>query len=338
MGQNKEKTERNDYMNKFAPYTDLALEAAEALAEDIRSEGGIEIETKDSEEASLTVVKIVNEEGVKQTGKPLGTYVTLESPYMRENTPDIHHELKKVFADSLSKLCSLKNNDTVLIVGLGNRYVTPDSLGPKVISGIMVTRHLKNSLPDELKEGVRPVAAVTPGVMGLTGIESAEIIKGIAEKIKPSLIIAIDALAARKTSRINATVQMSDTGVTPGAGVGNTRGALNKETMGVPVIAVGVPTVVDAATLVNDSLDSILAEMVEASEKGKDFYNTLLDLSGEEKYSLISACLDPYCGNMFVTPKEVDSVVDTLADIIAGGINMALQPEINQENVNRYIR
>lgn len=322
-------------MNRFSPYTDLALEAAEALAENLKEDSGVQVKTSDSDEASLTVVKIVNDEGVKETGKPIGTYITIESPYMRENTPDIHQDLKKIFADSLSELCNLKEEDTVLIVGLGNRYVTPDSLGPKVISGIMVTRHLKDSLPEEIKADVRPVAAITPGVMGLTGIESAEIIKGIVDKIHPSLVIAIDALAARKTSRINATVQMSDTGVTPGAGVGNTRGALNKETMGVPVIAIGVPTVVDAATLVNDSLNSILSEMVEASEKGKDFYNTLISLSDEEKYPLISACLDPYCGNMFVTPKEVDSVVETLADIIADGINMALQRGINLDNVNK---
>lgn len=322
-------------MNRFSPYTDLALEAAEALAENLKEDSGVQVKTSDSDEASLTIVKIVNDEGVKETGKPIGTYITIESPYMRENTPDIHQDLKKIFADSLSELCNLKEEDTVLIVGLGNRYVTPDSLGPKVISGITVTRHLKDSLPEEIKADVRPVAAITPGVMGLTGIESAEIIKGIVDKIHPSLVIAIDALAARKTSRINATVQMSDTGVTPGAGVGNTRGALNKETMGVPVIAIGVPTVVDAATLVNDSLNSILSEMVEASEKGKDFYNTLISLSDEEKYPLISACLDPYCGNMFVTPKEVDSVVETLADIIADGINMALQRGINVDNVNK---
>lgn len=324
-------------MNKFSPYTDLAIEAAQALTEDIDKSEGIELTTTESEAASVTLVKITNSKGAEEMGKPIGSYITIESPYMRENVPEMHEEIKKLFAEKLSELCSLKKDDSVLIVGLGNRYVTPDSLGPKVISGIMVTRHIKESLPEEIRHNVRPVSAVTPGVMGLTGIESSEIIKGIAEKTKPSLIIAIDALAARKASRINSTVQMSDTGVTPGAGVGNTRGALNKETMGIPVIAIGVPTVVDAATLVNDSLNSILGSMLEASDKGRDFYRTLQELSGEEKYSLISACLDPYTENMFVTPKEVDSVVNTLADIISGGINMALQPEINEDNVNLFV-
>lgn len=324
-------------MKKFSPYTDLALEAAEALTVNEQEQKGIELSCECSEAAEITTVKITNEEGSRKTGKPRGSYITIESPYMRENTPELHEEIKKTLARSLAQLCPLKENDSVLVVGLGNRYVTPDSLGPKVISGILVTRHIKENLPGELKDSVRPVAAVTPGVMGLTGIESAEIIKGIAERIRPSAIIAIDALAARKATRINTTLQLADTGVTPGAGVGNTRGALNRETMGVPVIAIGVPTVVDAATLVNDSLNSIIGSMKEASKSGSDFYKMLEDLSAEEKYSLISECLDPYTENMFVTPKEVDSVVESLADIISGGINMALHEGINSENVNKVI-
>ncbi len=321
-------------MNKLSPYTDLALEAAEALTSEVREQRGIEMSVDERDNVSLTLVKVTNREGEKATGKPIGTYITLESSYMRENTPEIHQDIKKLFADSLSELIKLKKQDTVLIVGLGNRYVTPDSLGPKVISGIVVTRHIADTLPEEIKGNVRAVSAVTPGVMGLTGIETWEIIKGITERTKPSLIIAIDALAARKASRINATIQMADTGVTPGAGVGNVRGAINKETMGVPVIAIGVPTVVDAATLVNDSLSSILNSMLEASKESKDFYRTLESIREEDRYSLISACLDPYTENMFVTPKEIDSVVDNLASIISGGINMALQPEIDLENVN----
>lgn len=323
-------------MDKFSPYTDLAVEAAEALGIKEKDSRGVEVSTRESKNVSLTVVKITDKEGERCTGKPMGTYITIESPYMRENTPDVHREIKKLFAESLSKLCRLEKDGSVLVAGLGNRYVTPDSLGPKVINGIMVTRHIKDSLPEEIRDNVRPVSAVSPGVMGLTGIESSEIIKGIAERTGPSLIIAIDALAARKASRINSTVQMSDTGVAPGAGVGNKRSVLNKETMGIPVIAVGVPTVVDAATLVNDSLDCILDSMMEASDKGTDFYRTLKELAGEDKYAVISNSLDPYTENMFVTPKEVDAVVDTLADIISGGINMALQPEIDTENVNEY--
>jgi spore protease len=314
-------------MDKFSPYTDLALEAAEAISEDMYSKEGIEVDREAGEVASITTVKITSERGAKRLGKAIGTYITLESDYMRENVPELHKEIKRLFADSLTRLCKLKKSDSVLVVGLGNRYVTPDSLGPKVISGITVTRHIKDTLPDSMKSKVREVSAVTPGVMGLTGIESSEIIKGIAEKTKPSLIIAIDALAARKANRINSTIQLADTGITPGAGVGNTRGALTEDTLDTRVIAVGVPTVVDAATLVNDSLDAIVGDMLKASEAttvGKDFYNTLKQLDNEEKYSLISSCLDPYTGNMFVTPKEVDAVVGALAEIISDGINMTL--------------
>lgn len=325
-----------DQMSRFSPYTDLALEAAETLTEGTQTQSGVEVTTRDSDNIQITTVKITDAEGAKAMGKPIGSYITIESPAIRQNDPQTHKAVKAALAQSLAELCRLDRDDSVLIVGLGNRYVTPDSLGPKVISGIMVTRHLKDTLPDELQDSVRPVAAVTPSVMGLTGIESSDIIKGIAEKIKPDLIIAIDALAARKASRINATVQMSDTGVTPGAGVGNTRGALNTETLGIPVIAIGVPTVVDAATLINDSLDAILGSMIRSSGSGTNFYRSLQELRGEDKYHLITDCLDPYTENMFVTPKEVDSVTDTLANIISGGINMALHPDIDLENEALY--
>lgn len=324
-------------MKRFSPYTDLALEAAEAIGIKEREQKGIEVAEKESEAGRITTVRITNSEGSSRTGKPQGSYITLESPYMRENAPDQHSQIKEMLAESLAGLCDLGREEPVLVVGLGNRYVTPDSLGPKVISGILVTRHIKDSLPDELKGKVRPVAAVTPGVMGLTGIESGEIIKGIAERIKPSAIIAIDALAARSASRINTTIQLADTGVTPGAGVGNKRFSLNRETMGIPVIAIGVPTVVDAATLVNDSLNSIIGSMKEASSHGSEFYRMLEELSDEERYELIAQCLDPYTENMFVTPKEVDSVVESLADIISGGINMALHEGISSNNVDSLL-
>jgi spore protease len=226
-----------------------------------------------------------------------------------------------------------------MVVGLGNRSVTPDALGPKVISRILVTRHIKQELPEALgSEGeVRSVCAITPGVMGITGIETAEIIKGVADKVKPDIIIAIDALAARRTSRINAAIQVSDTGINPGSGMGNKRAALNEQTLGCPVIAIGVPTVIDAATLVNDAMDRILDTMIAAAPEGGSFYETLKSLEREEKYYVIAEALNPYAGNMFVTPKEVDSVIDRLANIISNAINIALHPGIGQEDINKYI-
>jgi spore protease len=240
-------------------------------------------------------------------------------------------------ADKLSKIKKIDRNSSILVVGLGNWNITPDALGPKVIDKVLVTRHLIQQLPQEIDESVRMVSAIATGVMGLTGMETGEVVKGIVENIKPDLVIAIDALAARKISRINTTIQMSDTGISPGSGVGNTRMALNEQTLGVPVIAIGVPTVVDAATMVNDTMDKILEQMEIQADKGTEFYKMLRSINEEEKYHLILEVLEPYTGNMFVTPKEVDAVVDRLADIIGNAINVAVHPGIDTKDVNKYI-
>ena len=219
---------------------------------------------------------------------------------------------------------------------MGNRNITPDALGPKVIDRLLVTRHIMEDIPEELEGGVRMLSALAPGVMGITGIETFEIIKGVTEKIKPDIIVAIDALAARKFSRINSTVQISNCGVAPGAGVGNKREELSEKTLGIPVIVIGVPTVVDAATLVNDTMDKILFEMKNQSERSSKFYEMILSLENEEKYELICELLTPYEENMFVTPKEVDMVIDRLADIIANAINTAVHPSVKMEDMKKY--
>jgi spore protease len=227
----------------------------------------------------------------------------------------------------------------ILVVGLGNWQVTPDALGPLVCEKMLVTRHLQEIMPPELQGRVRSVSALRPGVMGLTGIETAEIILGVTRRIQPSLIIAIDALAARRTSRINTTVQISDTGINPGAGLGNKRTPINHKSVGVPVIALGVPTVVDAATLVNDTMDRLLQAMAKSvpQEQGDAFYNLLDNMEGDERYALICEILDPEAGNMFVTPKEVDAVIGRLAHVIASALNIALHPGITMKDVNRYL-
>lgn len=325
-------------MSKFSPYTDLALETAETLTLENPKLDGVELRTEDCslKDTTVTWVKITNKAGVKATGKPIGNYITLESPSMKENDIDSHEKIIELLSKYLSKIHNLSNNSTILIVGLGNWQVTPDALGPKVISQVLVTRHIRGTVPEDINNSVRSVAAITPGVMGVTGIETGEIIKGIVEKINPDVVIAIDALAARKANRVNATIQMSDTGVNPGAGVGNKRMALNQETLGVPVIAIGVPTVVDAATLVNDTLDKIIQEMLEATPNSSDFYNMLSSLEDDEKYHLIKQILDPYVDNMFVTPKEVDAVIDRLSNIISNALNIALHPGIGKEDINRF--
>lgn len=325
--------------NKISIRTDLALEAKEIYYPDSDNPDGVEMIVEEETEYGIqvTIVKIKSKEGSERMQKPIGTYITVESDTMKENNTDAHEEIIKVVSQKLGELHSLDKDSTVLIVGLGNWNITPDALGPKVISKVLITRHIQDSIPEELKGKVRRTSGMSPGVMGLTGIETGEIVKGIVDKVKPDIVIAVDALAARRANRINATIQMSDTGINPGAGVGNKRMTLCKESLGVPVIAIGVPTVVDAATLVNDTMDIMLSSMIEESEKGTDFYRMLKELEGEEKYAIIRQVLDPYSGNMFVTPKEVDAVIERLSAIIANALNIGLHPGISKEDINRYI-
>lgn len=327
-------------MNEFSIRTDLAIEITEQLTKKSPNnsiEGvKIEVSQSDDKEITLTWVEITNEHGAESMGRPIGNYITLESSAMKENDAQAHENVIKVLSQNLVKLCNLKPDSQILVVGLGNWNVTPDALGPSVISKILVTRHIKESIPEQIDEAVRPVSAVSPGVMGITGIETVEIIRGVVDRVKPDIVIAIDALAARRSSRINATIQMSDTGVAPGAGVGNKRMRLDCESLGIPVIAIGVPTVIDAATLVNDTMDAMLESMIESVETGSSFYKMLKNIEADEKYSLISETLKPYVGNMFVTPKEVDAVIDRLTNIIANAINIALHPGVDASDINRY--
>jgi len=319
--------------------TDLALENQEHINECGEELSGVDVTTEEDAKLGITVtwVKITDETGAAAMGKPIGNYITIESAAMKENDTEAHEEIIKILARKLGSLHNLEPNAVILIIGLGNWQVTPDALGPKVCEKILVTRHLGDDMPLDLQGRVRAVSALSPGVMGLTGIETAEIVKGVAEKIQPDMIIAIDALAARRTSRINATIQMSDAGINPGSGLGNKRAAINKASMGVPVIAVGVPTVVDAATLVNDTMERMLDEMSASAPDEQTFYDMLRGLQENERYGLIKEILDPYEGNMFVTPKDVDAVIGRLANIIANGFNIALHPGITQEDVNRYL-
>ncbi|WP_317368358.1 GPR endopeptidase [uncultured Tyzzerella sp.] len=326
-------------MKNYSIRTDLAIEVTEMLTQETDDNHieGVELYVDNVDDIEISWVNIKNEKGQETMGKPIGNYVTIESEAMKENDVITHEKITDIFSKNLIKLCSLNENSTILIVGLGNWNVTPDALGPKVISKVLVTRHIRDTLPKEIDKGVRPVSAISPGVMGITGIETAEIVKGVVDRLKPDIVIAIDALATRKTSRINATIQMSDTGIAPGGGMGNKRKILNKETLGVPVIAIGVPTVVDAGTLVNDTIDLMIDSLVNEIKGGKEFYQMLKDLDKEEKYNLINNVLNPYTGNLFVTPKEVDATIERLAKIIANAINIAMHPSIDFNDINRYI-
>ncbi|MCL1786560.1 MAG: GPR endopeptidase [Defluviitaleaceae bacterium] len=320
--------------------TDLAIEMREHLCgHSDTAIPGVEITMEQDEAlgATVTWVQVTNKAGAQAMGKPIGNYITLEANAIKENAPEAHEAIVKILARKLGRLHQLPPDATVLVVGLGNRHVTPDALGPKVCEKLLVTRHIGQEVPQDLAGRLRAVCALSPGVMGITGIETAEIVKGVVEKTCPDLVIAIDALAARRTSRINATIQISDAGINPGAGLGNKRMAINQDSMGVPVVAIGVPTVVDAATLVNDTMEKMLDAMAEAAPKGDLFYNMLADMQTVDRYGLITEILDPYTGNMFVTPKEVDAVIGRLSKIIADTLNIALHPGITTEDVGRYI-
>ncbi len=329
-------------MSKYKYFkTDMVLESAQLLMNnsELGKVEGITIRTEilgSRANVKLTVVDVLSESGAEEIGKPVGKYITVECEALRENDVLTHEEVVGITADILEQLVKLEKDSLVLIVGLGNWNVTPDSLGPKVIAKTLVTRHIMDSLPKELQNTSRSVSAVSPGVMGLTGIETGEIVKGIVDRIHPDLIIAIDALAARSSGRVNTAIQISDTGISPGSGMGNNRMALNLENLGVPVIGIGVPTVVDAATLVNDTMDLILEAMKDELPEGSEFFGMLGNLESEEKYSIIRDVLDPHTENMFVAPKEVDEVMERLSSVIANSLNIALHPGIELKDMNRY--
>jgi len=324
--------------------TDLTLEAHELLKEQylreeqgMREPPGVEVETLGDDNIRITRVRVTSPTGEASIGKPMGNYITIEVPGLRDNDQTLYENTCKALAKELINILDLNEKSTILIVGLGNWNVTPDALGPKVVSSVMVTRHLLEYVPEEVDEGVRPVCAVAPGVLGITGIETGEIIKGIVDKIKPDVIIAVDALASRKMDRVNTTIQIADTGISPGSGVGNKRMELSKKTLGIPVIAIGVPTVVDAATMANDTIDLVLDSMIKQAPQGSEFYNMLKSIDREEKYQLIREVLQPYVGNLIVTPKEVDEAVERISKVIANGLNIALHQDITLQDVNRYV-
>lgn len=321
--------------------TDLALEASEICKKKNRSKNeieGIEVIKEKENEIDITTVKVKNEEGAKNIGKPVGNYITIDIPDFTVYDGETMDKVAKVVGDSISKLVDVDYTKNALVVGLGNWHVTPDALGPKVAEKIMVTRHLKAVMPEVIDESVRPVSSIAPGVLGITGIETVEIIKGLVEKTKPELVICIDALAARRVERVNRTIQIGDTGISPGAGVGNNRKQINEETLGIKVIAIGVPTVVDAVTIANDTIDLVLDSLINSTESGGEFYNMLKNLDRNEKQSLIKEVLySKSLGDMFVTPKDIDLVIDSLSKIISDGINIALQPNMEMDDINKFM-
>lgn len=318
--------------------TDMALEKRELYEKKFKREiDGVIAKEETIDEIKVTTVDIINEDGEKKMGKGIGRYITIDMPSEVHYDADIKAQASHLIASSLEQIIKIKEHDVTLVVGLGNESVTPDALGPKVVKGLMVTRHLKKLIPEHFGDEVRPVCAIAPGVLGTTGIESGEIIKSLVEKIKPAQIICIDALASRKLERVANSIQITDTGIEPGAGVGNNRMKINKENMGVPVIAIGVPTVVDAGTIASDAIDLVIDEMIEHADEGKGFYNMLKNIDRYEKSNMIRNLLNPYVGDLMVTPKEVDDIIDSISKLVSEGLNVALQPDMLLEDINSFL-
>ena len=292
--------------------TDLALESKERFERDNVEIGGVVIREFYDEERDIqtTWVKIETEKGAKAMGKPQGTYITMEAPNMSVPDEDYHREISKELSKHPRQLASLDHEKSVLVVALGNRDVTPDALGPNVIQNLHITRHVLREYGTlgMGEERAHAVSGIVPGVMAQTGMETLEIIQGVVAEVKPDVVIAIDALAARSTKRLNRTIQITDTGINPGSGVGNHRDGLNADTLGIPVIGIGVPTVVDAATIVHDAMAHLLETLEEQEQK-----------------EFLEEMISPHLHSMFVTPKDVDETVKRLGYTISEGLNIALE-------------
>ena len=298
--------------------TDLAMEAFDGIQEDVIP--GVSVSHWQTQGVRMTLVEITDNEAANALGKARGSYLTLECPGFRQRSPEMRHALSALLAEELARLLpSSPQGAPLLVVGLGNRAITPDSLGPSVVDRTLVTRHMLSG-PFAVS-GLNSVCAIAPGVLGLTGIETMEIVDSVVKRVEPYAILCIDSLAARDARRIGSTLQLSDTGIQPGGGVGNHRRALTQESVGVPVIAIGMPTVIYAAALARDA------------------FSWLSDQSGDEPpsdeslQSMEKALLNAEIGEMIVTPREIDTLIDDAAQVIATGINRAVQSDLSEAEI-----
>lgn len=308
------------------PRTDLALETHQYARGTLRHIPGVDVQEERRGDIVLSRVIVQDEEGARVMGKPPGRYVTIEARTLRQRSQALQEEVGGILAEEVRSMLPAPDA-SIFVVGLGNWKATPDALGPKVVERVTITRHLPDYVPADLRGGLGSLCAVAPGVLGITGIETVEIIEGITSRIRPDAVIAVDALASRSMERVLTTIQVSDTGINPGSGVGNHRKGINRETLGVPVVAIGVPTMVHAFTIAMDTVDLLIQRL----RTSHPFYSYLDRLESGEKQRLIQEVLSPYVGDLMVTPKEIDIMVDDLARVIAEGIDAAVHPRIAQQ-------
>ncbi len=307
-------------------YVDLAVEARDLVrgTKDVEIHGVSE-QVEQLEHIKITTIDILNSEGAQKLGRPIGTYITIESPPLKIYDPGVIDEIKLGIEKSMTKLTSnlLQPGNSVLLVGLGNWRATPDALGPKFIQYSPITRQYHEHAPDALVEGMRPVSGISPGVLGITGLETYEVIKGIVDNVKPSILVVVDALAAQNVDRIGTTIQMSNTGIQPGAGIGNARHALNQEGLGVPVIAIGCPTIVSASVIANQAIKQFCLD-------SGAMYNESKSMNS------IQSILSRFGGSLGVTPKEIDDIIENTSQTIAMGVAKSLFPGVSEEQLELY--
>ena len=325
-------------LRNYSVRTDLALEEKERFESDNVEIPGVVLEEDYDEEWEMRITRVVieTENGARTMGKPAGTYLTLETPNLALPDDDTHMEIaselcrhiRELIDKNIEKGGEKKEGEqagdlSVLVVGLGNREVTPDALGPYVADHLAVNRHIIKEYGKYAMgmERANMISAIVPGVMGQTGMESSEIVRGIVAETHPDIVIAVDALAARNSRRLNRTVQIADTGIHPGSGVGNHRIGMTKESLGVPVIGIGVPTVVDAATIVNDTMENFIRAL-ESSDALRGVGRELRSYNAGEKYEFVKELIAPHLNGMFVIPKDVDELIHHISHTISEAINM----------------
>lgn len=327
-------------LKDYAIRTDLALDAQEIASNNTETQiPGVLMEKSEEDGIRISQITIENEQGSQALGKQQGHYITIEVPGLRSKDTDLQDRVSTKFAEVFSKYLeqlNINKDAKVLVIGLGNWNVTPDALGPLVVEDLMVTRHYFELMPDQVSDAYRQVSAIAPGVLGITGIETGDIVQGIVEKTQPDLVIAIDALASKALERVNTTIQISNVGIHPGSGIGSKRKGLTLDTLGVPVVAIGVPTVVFASTIVTNSMEMIIHNVRKQTSNTEAIFGMLDKLTSNERLGMVKEILEPLGHDLLVTPKDVDEFISDIANIIANGLNAALHDAVNQNNVSAY--
>jgi len=310
-----------------SPRTDLAVEAPRV------HEGipGVEVQRRGDDEVGVTDVRITQESAARMVGKPVGRYVTIEASGLRERNRAEQQRVTDLLASELASFLPADVQALALVVGLGNWRATPDALGPRVVREVLVTRQLREFVPEDLRGKLRPVCALAPGVLGITGIETGEIIKGVVDRLKPDVVVAVDSLTAGSVSRVLTTIQLTDTGIQPGSGVTGGRTGVTRDLLGVPVVAIGVPTVVHAATIAAEAVDALARELDDHR-----FEELLEEMQLPGKRYAVEDALSSVAKGLMVTPKEIDVYVQETSEMVASGLNAALHPDLDLEELSTH--